>query len=315
MTLKLKELTLGVALASVSAGAFAYDEAAGRTGVHDGLSEVANAIAGRDEEGRLDDLAAAIASDDPVGIEAQFVSGAAQFDSNFPDDTPINTVDGGVQGGLSQLAAAISGPSGEPPVDPSNLPLPSDINDAEGIVSGVLEEEPEKPVRDSSLADGLAGSVEVTVSGQVNDALTCHVGTASNTDFSFPDMIADTGPVSTTNTVNFTVDCYDENGVQTNIYLTTNDKDPRSDMGSNVLSAIYTDNDGTPADVEVLVSSGDQGEGTAIGGADASYNSDGTGGPSTRSKTEVSLYATIETDQLGDGGSIAGGGDIFVWFD
>ena len=315
MTLKLKELTLGVALASVSAGAFAYNEETGRTDIHNGLGDVADAVSRRDGEedrGPLHPLKNVDGNEpEEAPIESTFVGLASNVDGGFTENgfplPPINTVDQGVGGGLTQLAAMIDGNAPAVPEE-----LQSALDPIDDAVNGEEQTDPEPTLR-----DGEAGSVAVTVSGSVNDALSCTIGATSGTEFTFPDMITDTGVVATGSTVDFSVDCADENSRATSIYLTTNGEDPRNSTGSNVITATYSDNDDASGDVEILVfadTNGDKETGTAIGTGSPEYTTDGTGGPGAPASTAVSLYATIDTAQLGDGGSIAGDG-ITVWFD
>ncbi len=177
----------------------------------------------------------------------------------------------------------------------------------QSAIAGLTGDTPPAPSGTSALVD----TVAVTVTGTVNNSLSCSV-TTSDTDFDFGAIDAD-GTTASSDPVAFSVTCSNET-VATNIYLSTAGTDPQAGTGSNTLTATYNDGtNNTAVNLTVLTDdNGDQSTGTAIGGTSPDYTSAGD-----QSATAVALFAQLDTTQItsGSGGTLSGSGNITVWVD
>ena len=231
----------------------------------------------------------------------------------------------GFSGGDSTIAGVITTVSGlggdgggqEPPAAPDveavagklqEGDVPGAIAALTGSDDGSGDEDP-----DSVASSAEAGVVAVTVSGNVQQDLSCAI-INSDTEFAFGDIdLADASVTS--DAVSFSVTCNNET-TATTIYLTTGETDPTVlGNGSNALVAEFNDGVSAASDVNlaVLLDSDSDGAGdVAIGSETGDVISAGD-----QTATAINLVATLDTTQItsGSGGTLTQKGtpEIAVW--
>lgn len=177
----------------------------------------------------------------------------------------------------------------------------------------LLNGEPEPPAEPepNPVSTAIPGAVSVTVTGNVQQALSCTIA-STDTVFEFGDIDLAEASV-TSGTVAFSLTCSNET-TSTKIYLTTGTTDPtQNNQGSNVLPAEFSDGVKTSdVNLAVMLADGTGGAGSAIGKAAGDAQSAGD-----KTATDISLVATLDTTQItsGSGGSLKekGSPEIAVW--
>lgn len=239
------------------------------------------------------------------GMRDNDPSGGALFDGFSSGDSAI--------AGVITTVSGLGGGGGEPPAAPDFEAVAGKLQegDVPGAVAELTGSGGEEP--DSVASSAQAGAVAVTVSGNVQQNLSCAI-VNSDTEFDFGDIdLANTSVTS--GAVSFNVTCSNET-TATTIYLTTGDTDPSVlGNGSDGLVAEFNDGVNAASDVNlsVLLDSNVDGTGdVAIGSNTGDVTSAGD-----QTATAITLVATLDTTQItsGSGGSLTqkGNPEIAVW--